>query len=136
MSTHTALLIINLQIPRVKCRKKFKSFYRSIARDSCWLHIWKKSNRHVVSSKVNVNICMQKRSQVWGFVVVVGFGCFLCFFFKMRTVYKKFTVSGESLHLYKEIHNHNCAIQINKLDSIEDWISGDMRNTERLLPTF
>lgn len=41
------------------------------------------------------------------------------FFKKMRTVYKEVIVSGESLHLYREIHNHNCGIQINKsLDSI------------------
>lgn len=132
MSTHTALLIINLQISRVKCRKKFKSFYRSIARDPCWLHIWKKSNRHVVSSKVNVNICMQKRSQVWGFFVVD----FVVVFFKWEQCTKNslFLVNP---YTFIEIHNHNCAIQINKsLDSIEDWISGDMRNTERLLPTF
>lgn len=39
--------------------------------------------------------------------------------FKMRATYKEFTVSGESLHLYREIHSHNCGIQINKsLDSI------------------
>lgn len=39
-------------------------------------------------------------------------------FFKRRTVYKEFPVSGESLHLYREIYNHNTGIQIdNSLNS-------------------
>lgn len=32
-------------------------------------------------------------------------------FFKRRTVYKEFPVSGESLHLYREIYSQNSGIQ-------------------------
>lgn len=86
-------------------------------KDPCRLHIWKISNRHVFSSKVNVNICMQKRSQV------------LAFFFKRRTVYKEFPVSDESFHLYRE-RSTIIALEYKLIIpwiSEEDWISRDVR---------